>query len=284
MNLGDVGEQFDRFEEDGVDYALVGPEDNRIHELNTRQFPFNTVCHVERDFGNGRWTGCTGTLLSPNILLTAGHCLFSHLRGGPPKRLRVIPGRRDRDTFPFGFVYSRLFYVPKGFICPGRGRSKQRRWYDYGIAVLLRPFRNITQFMGFVPMSYNQLKKLSKNQKITIAGYPGDRPTGSLWRHSERLEKITKRRLLYSVDTCPGHSGSPVWLWQRASASFHLIGVHTSGILDERGRSYGCRKGTVLAPGGLYNSGVRINTSVHKNILNPERRSRGNEQMIRIAV
>ena len=58
---------------DRIDYALVGPRDSRTHETETDRFPFNTVCHVERDFGTGKWSVCSGVLISPRKVLTAGH-------------------------------------------------------------------------------------------------------------------------------------------------------------------------------------------------------------------
>jgi V8-like Glu-specific endopeptidase len=58
---------------DQIDYALVGPRDNRVHEIRTEKYPFNTICHLGRDFGDGVWRGCTGTLIGPRMVLTAGH-------------------------------------------------------------------------------------------------------------------------------------------------------------------------------------------------------------------
>jgi V8-like Glu-specific endopeptidase len=117
---------------------------------------------------------------------------------------------------------------------------------------------------------------------LTVAGYPADRPVGSLWRHSERLSRFTPQRLLYTVDTCPGHSGSPVWASMADGPA--VVGIHTSGILDERGRSFGCAKGTVLAPPGMLNSGVRVTATatVAASLRDPRRLVQGRSLMIRV--
>ena len=103
---------------------------------------------------------------------------------------------------------------------------------------------------------------------------------GTQWRHSERLRGFTPKRLLYTVDTCPGHSGSPVWASVEGRKA--LVGVHTSGILDERGRSYGCAKGTVLAPPGMMNSGVRLTPEIMANLRDPTRQAAGQRPMMRV--
>ena len=43
--------------EEDADYAVVGPTDGRLHISDTRRFPYNTICHLGRDFGNGKLQG-----------------------------------------------------------------------------------------------------------------------------------------------------------------------------------------------------------------------------------
>jgi len=71
---------------DRADYAIVGPTDGRTRVLQTSRPPYAAVCQIERDFGDGRLSGCSGFLVAPNVLVTAAHCVFSrprHLLLGP---------------------------------------------------------------------------------------------------------------------------------------------------------------------------------------------------------
>jgi V8-like Glu-specific endopeptidase len=263
---------------DDSDYALVGPTDSRIHELHTERFPYCTVCHLGRGFGDGRLRGCSGVLIGPRRLLTAAHCLYSPGLGRSPQRVRVAPGRADRDRFPFGTVDAIAAYVPHRFVAP---RSPQeRRNHDYGVAILPRAFPGIRRFLPVRALSDQAWKDQRARAKLTVAGYPGDRPVGTLWHHSESLRRVGEQRLYYTVDTCPGHSGSPIWAELADGPA--LVGVHTSGILDEQGRPYGCAPGTVLAPSGALNSGVRLTPAVLANLRDPERRAGGERPMVRV--
>jgi V8-like Glu-specific endopeptidase len=198
-----LARDFDQLEDlaESVDYAVVGPHDNRVHEVRTRIFPFNTICHLERDFGDGIWRGCTATLISPLKVLSAGHCLYNHRLRRAPVRIRVNPGQSDRDTKPFGSIMTRRFYVPERYVRATNPLHPDRRDFDYGLIVLPSPFNGIRRFMALKALPDGELRRLKSRGLITIAGYPADRPIGTLWRHTERLRRILPKRLYYTVDT-----------------------------------------------------------------------------------
>jgi V8-like Glu-specific endopeptidase len=163
---------------------------------------------------------------------------------------------------PYGSIPARRWWVPHGFLYgPDRGG------WDWGVIELARPAEGIRRFPLLRALSDDALRRLAHSARVTVAGYPSDRPVGTLWRHAERLTHAGPRRLSHTVDTCPGHSGSPILA--RLGAEVAVIGVHTAGLLDAEGLSHGCKRGTVLAPPGARNSGVRLTPDVAHAAVHP---------------
>src|SRR2546423_746961 len=116
---------------------LVGV-DTRVEVTNPLAAPFRYICNLEYD----GWAMCSGTLIGPRTVLTAGHC---------PARQSPL---RTRNRLQCG--------------------TRQFRSYD-------------------------------------------------------RTVRISGGMLLYVNDTCPGHSGSPVWVRRHPSMGGRvLIGIHVA--------------------------------------------------------
>jgi len=210
--------------------------DDRAQIAEAEDYPWRCICALNITAADGsRWTG-TGWLSSSRTVITAGHCVYMHSRGGWVTQVEVVPGCHG-DHRPYGSGIAASFRSVKGWM------RKQKRTYDYG-AILLpvdRAFGKLLGYFGFANLSDLDLRDL----KVNLAGYPGDKPRGTQWYHARRLEAISSRALDYRVDTAGGQSGAPVWRLKNGER--HAIGIHTNG--DVSG-----------------NSAIRINDPVFHNI------------------
>ena len=237
---------------DNADYAVIGPIDGRRLVRNTTLMPYAAICYLKRDFG-GKISGCSGALIRPNLVLTAGHCLISRARGGPPRWINVQPGRQGNNVRRS--MRARRFFVPRAYL------ERRDPDFDYGLIELSRPIISRRQTVRAIWPTNLLLRRLSRGRLLRVAGYPADKPRGTMWVHEERLSGFDHERLLHTVDTCPGHSGSPILA--PLAGRYVVIGVHVAGVSDPRtGRSFGCIPGTRLAPSTGVNRGVRLTRQI----------------------
>lgn len=270
----------DEFEFDlGPEYGVAGPTDDRFQIRNqprhpsTRLFPFNTICLLEGVSSTGQEKWGTGTLIAPRVVLTARHVLLyrppdapagtpcgsSTTTNGPLASITVTPGAdfsaapaRQRTARPISITASSANIFVDTHL-------------DYGIIILPRAFTSPNRFMLLQSRSVVNTQTL-----LTIAGYPCDKQRGTLWGHSERIPVggVSATHLRYTIDTCPGHSGSPIWLLGDRGVRI-LLGVHTGGVNNCQNDPAGTCEATgapVTPSGAVQNCGVRITCDVIDNI------------------
>jgi V8-like Glu-specific endopeptidase len=191
-------------------------EENRVRKRDTDVFPWSAICFLIITKGGKKWRG-TGFFISPDTVVTAGHCLYSP-RSGAAVSVQVIPGRDD-SVWPFGSVMAREFYMPDEW------RRSQIAAFDYGAIKL--PDGSLGERTGHFPIANLAADALRKSV-YNIGGYPGDMsPSRALHYNGGPSGDVYARRLYYMLDTAKGASGSPVWV--RSGDSRRVVGIHNYG-------------------------------------------------------
>ncbi len=215
--------------------VVIGTDD-RVRITNTREVPWKRICQLLITAGDGRRFLGTGWLIGPRTLVTAGHCVHMKSHGGWVRSIEVTPGR-NAEQKPYGSMAASRVASVRGWTL------RQHRDYDYAAVFLPRPFQaNDIGSFGFAAFSDQQIVA----SKLNIAGYPGDKPAGTMWYHGRVAKSVTATRVNYDIDTFGGQSGAAVYI-RRPDGKRYAVAIHTNG-----------------SPSG--NSAVRITRPVFQNL------------------
>ncbi len=183
--------------------------DTRVQVTNTTDVSVRKIGRIG--------LGCTATLISPRLVLTAGHCVFNRKTGKWYENLDFTPGQNG-NAKPFGTIaWSRAVSV-NGYTKDGKTES------DYAVIVLKESVGNALGWMAF---GYSS--DLGNQTTVNIKGYPGDKPQGTMWHSSCKIALATSDLLTYPCSTFAGNSGSAVYRYVPAKNERIIYGVHTNG-------------------------------------------------------
>jgi V8-like Glu-specific endopeptidase len=204
--------------------SVIGA-DERLQITDTTVYPWRAIAYLALyDTEGNEVSGCSGTFVGPNVLLTAAHCLWDP-KSGFTADIAVVPGR-DAGFFPYGFVWADTWVVPNGYIDSGASDSN----YDYGLVKLADG--TLGQTVGWFVVSHLLTGTLNRPDFTpAIAGYPGDKPEGTMWAGlKEQFSFVDSQFLDYTIDTFGGQSGSAVFSADTDSPFLgHIAGVHILG-------------------------------------------------------
>lgn len=217
--------------------AVIGT-DERVNVTNTNQYPWRMNASLLMTAAdNSQWIG-TGWFISPRTLVTAGHCVFIKgalpARNGWVRKIQVMPGRNG-TVVPFGGMTATEFWSVKGWSENGL------ETYDYGAIILPAAFPQNLGFYAFGVFPDPKLLESTAN----VAGYPGDKPQGTLWYDNRKVANVNPDKVFYAADTAGGQSGAAVYILnagQRTGVAIHAYG------------------------GATANSGTRISSQVFANL------------------
>lgn len=203
-------------------FSVIGADD-RVAVINTTTFPERTVVQILFESGFGQ-SLCSGTMVSPDTVLTAAHCIHSGtISGRLYSDFLVIPARNTGSS-PFGECRARQAFVLAGWA--GSLTAEDARYYDLGALKLDCQVGEATGWLGVALLDEEQV-----GAPTVVRGYANDKsPPGRQWQSEDSLRILWGLKGFYQNDTYGGTSGAPVYL---ATDDTVLVGVHTNGLHGE---------------------------------------------------
>jgi glutamyl endopeptidase len=220
---------------------VIGPDDRRLI-TPTVSYPWRAITKLFMTFPNGKKFICSGVLISPKYVLSAGHCVFDATQGGWATSVELIPGL-DGAYKPYGSVYASYLRSYSGWTVDGNGD------FDISLITLASPIGNTVGWFGYTHYAD------PKNYWANIAGYPGDRDDGlKMYYQAGYIFDFTANYVSYTIDTAGGQSGSGVYRIE-ANGDRYAFAAHTYGHVDKQFNS-----GTRITPQRLNDFKTWIGT------------------------
>ena len=196
--------------------------DTRTQVTNTSAEPWKKIVNLDIDFDGDLFpeAGCTGSMIGPKLVLTAGHCVYDPETLDWASYVWVTPGQNGL-TMPYGWqrVGAASLRSSNGWVLSGNPN------FDWGAIVL--PDKTLYNQTGAFALGVADDLYLT-GAGVNIAGYPGDKTYGTMWAASGPVTAFTSTMISHEVDTIAGQSGAPVWASEGSNR--YIVGVHAYGV------------------------------------------------------
>ncbi|MDU9418464.1 serine protease [Staphylococcus lloydii] len=152
----------------------------------------------------------TGVVIGKNTILTNKH--VTDLSNG---NMKFAPAASDSSTYPYGEFEE---------------ESSEQYDGDADLAVVHFKTNDKGQHLGDVvdPVTIGDPTQEQKGDNMTVTGYPGDKPTATMWESKGKILSNSASSMTYDASTYGGNSGSGVF-----NDNNELIALHYGGVENE---------------------------------------------------
>lgn len=212
-----------------VSLTVPVPAANATAELkviDSTDYPWHSIGRVNRG-GYRSVSSCTGTLVTPNVVLTAAHCIVS------PKTQKVIPADEvffiagvRRDEYAARLEAECLLTV-EGYVSRSRPRISEIH-KDVGLIVLKEP----SDLFPLPPLTQEESKRLRASTRFLSVGYRRSRPFLPTVVSSCSVIGANSNVWITDCNTETGASGGPLMV--NTLFGPRVAAVMSAKINDER--------------------------------------------------
>jgi V8-like Glu-specific endopeptidase len=214
---------------------VIGTDD-RTRVTTTENYPWNTVGFIGNTYASGHSFRGTGFIVSPYVILTAGHMVYDwNDEGGYATKIDFSPGQRQMFeggtvTRPYGTFSASSWQTNTSYIDALKNDPSVNFNYDYAAVFFNTSFTSVG-LNTYMPLVFNIAP--APGGIINLAGYPanvqGEGNSSAMWHSSGNVLSCVDLILYYDADTSGGDSGSPVWQYSSNTGLRYIIAVHTGG-------------------------------------------------------
>ncbi len=201
---------------------MVIDSDDRVEVSDTQKYPYNTICYLNFSL-NGQPCSGTGFLISPHVLLTAGHCVYDYETSSWAENMKIVPGQYEKGTSvikPYGQKEYYQFSSNSSYTSYGKFAD------DYAAIKISSPFNGISTYM---PLKFG-VDIDNDHTVLHLSGYHGTVQgadqlgqwvaSGYSSSHTDFMEAY------YSMDSTAGSSGGPVFISSSGTNSYYAVAIH----------------------------------------------------------